>query len=183
MEDQDILDKFYDRSEDAITLSLDRYGNYCGSIAGNILGSLEDAQECVNDTYLRVWNSIPPDQPKNLLAYMGHITRNLSIDKVKKNNAVKRNSSADLVLDELSEIITDETRDFSDTVFMRQAINSFLEKLPAKDRRIFVQRYWYAYSVKTIADSIGRDENYVSVKLFRLRADFKKHLEKEGIDI
>lgn len=183
MNDQKIIEMLFARSESALTHLQNKFEKYCHTVAYNILGSDFDAQECVNDTYLRVWNSIPPDQPKNLLAYMGHITRNLSIDKVKKNNAVKRNSSADLVLDELSEIITDETRDFSDTVFMRQAINSFLEKLPAKDRRIFVQRYWYAYSVKTIADSIGRDENYVSVKLFRLRADFKKHLEKEGIDI
>ena len=94
-----------------------------------------------------------------------------------------RNSSADLVIDELEEMISNETLDFYDNVFIRQAINSFLEKLSDKDRRIFIQRYWYAYSIKEIADSVGRDENYVRVKLHRLRDDLKKHLEKEGVDL
>lgn len=183
MNDQKIIEMLFARSEAALTHLKNKFEKYCHTIAYNVLGNDFDAQECVNDTYLRVWNSIPPDQPKNLSVYLGHVTRNISIDRMRKNNAKKRNSSADLVLDELSEIITDETRDFSDTLFIKQAINSFLNKLSTKDRRIFVQRYWYAYSVKTIADNICRDENYVSVKLHRLRADFKKHLEKEGIEI
>ena len=181
--DQKIIEMLFARSESALTYLQNKFEKYCHTIAYNILGNDFDAQECVNDTYLRVWNSIPPDKPKNLSAYIGHIARNVSIDLLKRNRAKKRGSSAELVLEELSEIISDESQDFSDAVFMRQAINSFLENLPTKDRRMFVQRYWYAYSVKTIAESIGRDENYVNVKLHRLRSDFKKHLEKEGIDL
>ena len=85
--------------------------------------------------------------------------------------------------EDFKEIVTGDDRDFSDAVFMKQAINSFLKSLPTRDRDIFVQRYWYSYSVKTIAENMGKDENYVNVKLFRLRSDFKKHLEKEGIEL
>lgn len=183
MNDQKIIEMLFARSEAAIAHLQSKFEKYCHTIAYNVLGNDFDANECVNDTYLRVWNSIPPDQPKDLSAYMGHVTRNISIDRMRKNNAAKRNSSADIVLDELSDIVSDSAADVADTVILRQAINSFLSKLSTKDRRVFVQRYWYAYSVKTIADHMGRDENYVSVKLHRLRAEFKKHLEKEGIAI
>ena len=183
MNDQKIIEMLFARSQTALVHLQSKFEKYCHSIAYNVLGNDFDAQECVNDTYLRVWDSIPPDQPRDLSAYIGHITRNLSIDRMRKDYAKRRNSSADLVLDELSEIVSDNATDIADMVILKQAINSFLRSLPTKDRRIFVQRYWYAYSVKTIADHIGRDENYVSVKLHRLRAEFKKHLEKEGIVI
>jgi len=183
MNDQKIIELLFARSEVALTHLQSKFEKYCHTVAYNILGNDFDAKECVNDTYLRVWNSIPPDKPRSLLAYVSRITRNISIDRLKRDKAKKRNSSADLVLEEIAQIVSDDSGDFSDAVFMRQAIDSFLEKLSTNDRRMFVQRYWYAYSVKTIADNIGRDENYVNVKLFRLRSEFKKHLEKEGIDV
>lgn len=181
MNDQKIIDLLFDRSEVALGHLQTKFGKYCHTIAYNVLGNESDAQECVNDAYLSVWNSIPPDRPKNLAVYIGHITRNISVNLMIKNSTKKRGSCADLVLDELAEIVTDDSSDFSDSVFIKQAIKSFIEKLSAKDRRIFIQRYWYSYSVEAIANSLDRDENYVYVKLSRLRASFKKHLEKEGI--
>ena len=181
MNDKKIIEMLFARSEAALTHLQNKFDKYCHAIAYNVLGNDFDAQECVNDTYLRVWNSIPPQNPDDLSVYIGRLARNVSLNRLKQNFADKRNSCADLVLDELSEIISDNAQDISDKIFVRQAIDSFLEKLSTKDRRIFVQRYWYAYSVKSIAERMGKDENYVSVKLHRLRADFKKHLEKEGI--
>lgn len=181
MNDQKIIEMLFERSEAALTHLQSRFGKYCHTISYNILGNDFDAQECVNDTYLSVWNSIPPDRPKNLSVYIGHITRNISINLLIKNSTKKHASSADLVLDELAEIVSDDTSDFSDSVFIKQAIKSFIDKLSAKDRRIFIQRYWYSYSTRAIAESLGKDENYVYVKLSRLRADLKKHLDKEGI--
>ena len=183
MKDSKIIELLFARSQEAIAELQNKFGKYCHTVAYNILGNYHDAQECVNDTYLRVWNSIPPNKPSNLPVYIGHITRNVSIDMYKKNSAQKRDSYAVAALDELEEIVSGDDRDFSDAVFMRQAINSFLKSLPTRDRDIFVQRYWYSYSVKTIAENMGKDENYVNVKLFRLRSDFKKHLEKEGIEL
>ena len=183
MNDKKIIELLFARSQIALVHLQSKFGKYCHTIAYNVLGNDFDAQECVNDTYMRVWDSIPPNQPKNLSVYIGRIARNVSLNRKKQNNAQMRNSSADLVIDELEEMISNESGDFSDNVFIKQAINSFLEKLSDKDRRIFIQRYWYAYSIKEIADSVGRDENYVRVKLHRLRDDLKKHLEKEGVDL
>jgi RNA polymerase sigma-70 factor (ECF subfamily) len=102
---------------------------------------------------------------------------------LKRNLTQKRNSGCDLVLEELSGIISEETADFTDSVFIKDAINSFLAKLSSRDRRIFVQRYWYMYSAKEIAEGIGKDDNFVNVKLHRLRSELKKHLESEGITL
>ena len=183
MEDKRIIDMLFARSESALSQIQKQFGAYCMAIAQNVLGNDSDAQECVNDTYLRVWESIPPNHPKNLSVYIGRIARNISLNRLKRNLAQRRNSSADLVLEELSDIVSDTGQEFSDSVLMKMAINSFLEKLSAKDRKIFMQRYWYMYSINDIAGSIGKDENYVSVKLHRLRAEFKTHLEKEGIEL
>lgn len=183
MNDKKIIELLFARSQTAISHLQKKFGKYCHTIAYNILGNELDAQECVNDTYMRVWDSIPPNQPNDLSVYVGRIARNVSLNRQKQNKSLKRNSSADLAIDELEEMISGEGGDFSENVFTKQAINSFLEKLSVKDRRIFIQRYWYAYSIKEIADSVGREENYVRVKLHRLRDDLRKHLEKEGINV
>ena len=182
MNDKQIVDMLFSRSEAALSTVQSKYGKYCHQVAYNILGSHSDAEECVNDTYLRVWQSIPPNKPDNLLAYIGRIARNLSLDRLRKNSAQKH-SSATVILEEVSDIVSDGERDFSDDLLARIAINSFLEKLPARDRKIFVQRYWYSYSSKDIAEGVGKDEYYVNVKLARLRAKLKIHLEKEGIEL
>lgn len=180
MNDKQIVDMLFSRSEAALSTVQSKYGKYCHQVAYNILGNHSDAEECVNDTYLRVWQSIPPNRPDNLLAYVARIARNLSLDRLRKNSKLK-NSSAKIIMEEVSDIVSDSSRDFSDDLFAKIAINSFLEKLPARDRKVFVQRYWYSYSAKDIAEGIGKDEYYVNVKLARLRAKLKIHLEKEGI--
>ena len=183
MNDQKIIELLFARSQEAIKHLENKFGKYCHSIAYNITGNDQDAKECVNDTYLKVWDTIPPKRPEKLSVYLGHIARNISIDRIKKNRAQKRNSTSELVLEEILEIVSNESEDFSDTVFIKQAINSYLKKLSTRDRRIFIQRYWYSYSIKEIADSCGQNENFVKVKLCRLRADLKEHLTKEGIEL
>ena len=182
MNDKQIVEMLFSRSEAALSTVQNKYGKYCHQVAYNILGNNSDAEECVNDTYLKVWQSIPPNRPDNLLAYIARIARNLSLDRLRKNSAQKH-SSATVILEEVSDIVSDGDRDFSDDLLARIAINSFLENLPARDRKIFVQRYWYSYSSKDIAEGIGKDEYYVNVKLARLRAKLKIHLEKEGIEL
>ena len=183
MNDKQIVDLLFSRSETALSTVQDKFGSYCHQIALNVLGNDADAQECVNDAYLRIWQTIPPKKPENLLAYIGRITRNISLDKLRKIKAQKRSNDATVILEEVSDIVSDGYRDFADDVFTKIAINSFLEKLSAKDRKIFVQRYWYAYSSKDMAKYFDKDEKYVNLKLSRLRAKLKEHLEREGIEL
>ena len=183
VENNRIIEMLFARSEEAIRNIQSKFGKYCYTIAYNVLNSDADAKECVNDTYMQVWQSIPPNRPADLSAYIGCITRNLSRNRLKRDLSQKRRSNTDIVLDELSEIISEETADFTDSVFIKDAINSFLAKLSSRDRRIFVQRYWYMYSTREIAAGIGKDENFVNVRLFRLRESLKKHLEGEGISL
>lgn len=186
MEDNAIIQLYWDRDEEAISVTEEKYGFYCWSIARNILGNREDAQECVNDTYLNTWNSIPPKRPKMLSTYLGKIVRNLSFNLYKKKKAEKRGGSQiPLVLDELAELISDATsleeewnrREITD------AINSFLISIPTKKRRLFVCRYWYADSVKDIAKRFGMTESNVSVTLKRLRSELRSYFVERGIEL
>lgn len=186
MDDNKILQLYWDRDEKAISATSQKYGSYCQSIAGNILGNLEDAQECVNDTYLNAWNSIPPQRPKMLSTYLGKITRNLSFNLYKKNKAEKRGGSQiPLVLDELSEVISTSTNPEEDwnRKEIVEAINSFLSSIPAEKRKLFVCRYWYADSVKDIAEKFGMTEGNVSVTLNRLRKKLHNYLEERGFEL
>ena len=184
MDDKQIVELFFQRNEEAIKQVEQKYSRYCKYIASNILPSTQDCEECLNDTYLRLWSSIPPNKPDSLKAYIGTVTRNLALDRHDKNTAKKRKGNTELVYDELSECIPDTSgTDLSEELSLRTALNKFLGSLNQKKRIIFMQRYWYLSSVKEIADKNGLTENNVKIMLMRLRAKLKKFLEKEGINI
>ncbi len=183
MEDKTIVELYWQRNEDAVAVTQQKYGRYCHSIAYNILLSDEDAEECVNDTYLKVWNSIPPERPSLLKSFIGRITRNIALDRYDYNTAQKR-GGVSVALSELDECIPDVSdQNTADDYALRKAINGFLASLPARTRTVFMQRYFYACSVKQIAQSLGMTEVNVKVTLLRARAKLKAHLEKEGICI
>ena len=186
MDDDQIVQMYWDRDERAISITAAKYGAYCLSIAGNILGNHEDAEECVNDTYLNTWNSIPSNRPEMLSTYLGKIVRNLSFNLYKKNRAKKRGAGQlDIVLDELSELIAgpNSPEEELDRKQLSATINAFLSKLPAEKRKIFVCRYWYADSVKDIAERFAMTENNVSVTLNRIRTKLRSYLEDGGFEL
>ena len=184
MDDRTLIELYNQRNESAISETQIKYGRYCFSIAYAILNSNEDSEECVNDTYLKVWNSIPPHAPTVFSAFIGKITRNTAIDRYTALRAKKRNACVELALDELSECIPDPSEcAVSDELMLKNAINSFLESLPMRERVIFMRRYWYASSVREISEKLSISESNVKVILMRTRERFKKHLENEGIVI
>lgn len=183
MEDAKIIELYFARSEDAIRQTQKKYGRYCFAIANNILCDESDSQECVNDTYLKVWDTIPPNKPERFSVYIGKLTRNLSISKLRKSNALKRSTKTDVVWDEIEDLIPDPVADLADRVILKEAINRFLRELSKKDRLIFVKRYWYMSPSKDIAKDLGVSDSYVRLKLFRLRNEFKEFLSREGIDV
>ncbi len=183
LQDGEIVALYHARDEQAIAESARKYGIYCHSIAYAILHNDQDAEECVNDTYIRAWESMPPQRPSRLATYLGKLTRNLSISRYRRDHAQKRFEGYEAVLDELGECIPDAetTGELSDEVAMRDAINSFLASLPARTRVVFMRRYWYFCSVYAIARSLGMSESDVKVTLMRTRNKLREHLEKEGI--
>ena len=183
MEDNKIIELYFARNEDAISQTSYKYGHYCRTIAINILASEEDSQECLNDTYLQAWNSIPPTRPNSLRAFLGKITRNIALNLLEKKNAQKRGGGElTLVLSELSEF-RGSTDHFTDELALSEIINSFLASLPTQSRKFFVGRYFYARSIKEIARMYGVSENKVIVSLFRTREKLRTALTKEEIDI
>ena len=184
MEDNQIIDLYFARSEAAIAQTAAKYGNYCYRIADNILSSREDAQECVNDTYLAAWNAMPPKRPGILSAFLGKITRNISLDRWKRRAARKRGGGeAALSLEELDECLTggqSPEREVERRELLR-AINRFLDTLPETQRDIFVCRYWYLDSIEDIGARLGYSQSKVTTILFRLRKKLAAHLEKEGL--
>lgn len=184
MEDSKIIDLFWARSEFAIKETANKYSRYCYSISYNIVSSHEDAEECVNDTYLKAWNSMPPTRPNYFRIFLGKITRNISIDKYKKSNTKKRGrGQIELVLTELDECISTigNIEDEIEEKELIKIINNFLESLPKEKRIIFVQRYWYLMTIKDIAEQQNDSESKVKSILFRIRVELKKVLEREGI--
>jgi len=185
MDDREIVALYFSRSENAIKETEIKYGKYCYAIAYNILYSKEDSEECVNDTYLRAWNSMPPQNPSRLSAFLGRITRNLALDRYDYNNAEKRSGEISLALKEMSEAVPSEKRLDSvlDEIVLSDAVNSFLAALPKRTRKIFMRRYWYLSPIKEIAKDFSMSESNVRVTLLRTREKFRLHLEKEGIQI
>ena len=185
MDDNMIVDLFWERNEDAITQTQEKYGKYCFSIAFNILKSDSDAEECVNDTYMNAWNSMPPNRPNVLSLFLGKITRNLSLNKYYHNRAMKRTTVIEEALDEVADFVSSDS-DFdpvAEETVLKDVINRFLASLNKQNRIVFVRRYWYLSTVKEIANDCGLSENNVKVKLTRLRKSFKAFILKEGIQI
>lgn len=183
MEDQLIIKLFFERSENAIAELSNKYEKLCKTLAYHILKNEQDAEECVNDAYLAAWNTIPPEKPNPLSAYICRITRNLSLKKYHSNTAQKRNNYYDVILEEVEECL--EAKDTVESEIlvqeMSKQINSFLGKLKEKDRVIFIRRYWFCDSVSEISGNLGVSTNYVTVHLYRTREKLKKYLKKEGL--
>lgn len=181
MEDQKIIELFFDRSEMAIQALSAKYEKLLYKISFHILQDSEDVAECLNDTYLGVWNAIPPARPNPLSAFVCKITRNLSLKKYRANTAAKRDASMDVSLEELEPCIpTPSAEEEWSAQELGRAINRFLHTLDQQNRVIFVRRYWFADSVGDIAGDMRMSENLVSVRLKRVRKQLKKYLEQEG---
>jgi len=180
MDDSKIVELYWERSEDAIRITQEQYGRYCYSIALSVLKIPEDAEECVNDAYVKTWNSIPPSRPERFAAFLGKITRNCAIDKYLFNKASRRNSHNDIIIGELEECIIDNGEDFTVDLERREIINSFLSSLSKTQRIVFMRRYWYMDSIADISDLTGLSKGNVKVILQRTRKKFKDHLETEG---
>ena len=181
MEDQFIIKLFFERSESAIAELDKKYGKLCKTISQNILKDKEDAKECLNDTYLAVWNAIPPNNPKPLQTYVCKIARNLSLKKYHRNIAQKRNHYYDVVLEELEECM-ETGQNIEQEILAKELaekINIFLGKLKTKERVIFVLRYWYCFSPDEIAGRMKMTSNSVNVHLYRTREKLKKYLGEE----
>ena len=180
MTDSDIIRLFFDRDEQAIAETAEKYGRYCMTIARDILASEQDAEECVSDVYLKVWNSIPPDAPASLKAYIAVLTRRLSINRYHEGKAQKRNRDFDLSLEELADCIPapDEAADVLPALF-----NEFLGGLDPTERKLFVGRYWHLYPVSTLADAYNLTPNNTSVRLHRLREKLRAHLTERGFTV
>ena len=183
LEDKEIISLFFERSEQAIAELDKKYGAAVRKTASNFLSSRHDVEECTNDTYLGVWNSIPPKDPDPLISYVCRITRNLAVWKYHSNTAQKRNGQYDLVLDELEECIpsTADVETDYEAKELSAAINRFLSTLNQEDRFLFVRRYWYADPVSDLAAMTNGSANRISVRLFRLREKLRNTLTKEGL--
>lgn len=183
MEDQLIIQEFYDRQEQAIQDLSDKYGLLCQTIANRILGNRQDAEECVNDALLAAWNTIPPENPQPLSTYICRITRNISLNKYHANTAQKRNHYYDLLLDELEESLAgiETVEDAILTKELEYAINDFLSEQKQIDRIIFIKRYWFFEPIDRIANSLGKSKNYVAVHLHRSRKKLENYLLKRGL--
>lgn len=183
MNDQLIIELFFKRSEEAISATSDKYGKLCKTISEHILNNHEDAEECVNDTYLTLWNTIPPENPNPLVSYICKIVRNLSLKKYRYNTAEKRNSHYDISLDEVEECLigAEHVGTELEEKELTNAINKFLKGIREVDRVMFVKRYWFCMEVPEIAEEMELSTNYVNVHLHRTREKLKKFLVKEHL--
>lgn len=180
--DKRILKLLWDRQERGLEEMAAAYGQRLYGIAYNILGNRHDAEECVNDTYLALWNTIPPQRPEPLIAYACRVGRNIALNRLRSDSTQKRDSRYDLSLDELAGCIPGASLEHvMDGRILGQSINKFLATLPKMSRIIFLRRYYFGDSVKKIAGSLSLSENTVSVRLNRIREKLRKFLEKEEL--
>ena len=184
MNDKDIVQLFFERSQQAITELSQKYGKLCFHIAMNILKCNEDAEECENDTYLKTWNSIPPNEPMCLRAYVSRIVRNLALSKYRYNHRQIRDSHLQVYLSELQDCIPapqDLEASTDDTV--NSAIYDFLSTQNLTTRALFIQRYFYMESISVLSKKFGLKESNISTKLNRTRLKLKQYLEREGVTL
>lgn len=185
MDDSAIIALYWSRDESAIAETQRKYGPYCCAIAMNILGSREDAEECVSDTFHSAWNAIPPQRPGSLPGFLGRIVRNLSISRWRREHAQKRYDGVELLLSELEDCIP-APGTVEETLERRQlgrAISAWLDGLEEGDRRIFLRRYWYGDAVKDLAAEAGQGANALAQRLLRLRKGLRAFLESEGVEL
>ena len=184
MDDKEIIALYIRRDEKALEYTAEKYDSYCYAIALRILGSEEDAKECVNDALLAVWETIPPNHPEKLSLYLGRITKNISVNKLRAINAKKRGADyIRLCIDELSEAIpsADDPIALLESEELGGALERFLRSVSAANRRIFISRYYYLESISEIASRFGMNENQVKLRLYRTREKLRKYLWKEGL--
>lgn len=186
MEDSRIIELYWERSEKAIAETAAKYGSYCYSIAYNVLNNREDAGECVNDTYLGAWDSMPPQRPSILSAFLGKITRNLSLKRWRDAHVQKRGGGQlPVVLDELEECISSKlsVEEQVEGKELSQWVNEFVSELPEEERKVFVCRYWYLDPVDAIALRFGFSKSKVKSMLMRTRGKLKACLENHGVTV
>lgn len=184
MDEKQIIELYWARSEKAIAETDKKYGKLCYQIAFHILANAEDSEECVNDTYLKAWSVIPPKRPVKLSAFLGKITRNLALNRYEKYTAEKRGGGQTaLALEELAECIPDSysVEQTVNDMILADKLNLFLSALPVEARKIFMRRYWNLSSVKEIAAAYTISESKVKMSLFRTRDKLRTFLEQEGI--
>lgn len=186
MEDWQIVALYWARAETAIAETSHKYAAYCRAICYRILGSEQDSEECVNDTWLRAWESIPPHRPVVLKTFLGKIARHLALDRYDCRTAEKRGmGQAPLVLEELQECLPapDNTEQIVDGLALTEILNRFLASLPAEQRKIFMGRYWYFRTIRELSAGYGVSESKVKMSLLRSRKKLREILEKEGISV
>lgn len=182
MKDEEIVELFWKRSEDAVEETQRAYKNYCGTIAFQIVGSREDAEECVNDALAAAWNSIPPQKPEDLKTYMGKLTREISISRRRRERAQKRTPGEYQVsLEEIGEVAADrDLIDELDSRALAEEISRFLWTLPEEQRDLFVRRYWYGDSIEAACRRFGIGQSKAKVSLKRTRDRLRDHLIQRG---
>lgn len=181
MDDKEILDLLWDRAENAVSALSAKFGRRLYQTAMNILGDPQDAEEAVNDTYLALWNAIPPEHPSPLGGFVHRVGRNIALNRLRLNTAKKRHCEYSLSLDELAEAIPGGSlEDTWNAKVLGQTIDRFLDTLTPANRRIFLRRYWFGDSVKALARDQGMTQNALSVRLSRLRQQLKDYLIQEG---
>ncbi len=185
MQDYEIVDLYWARNENAITETNAKYGSYCRKIAMNITDNAEDSEECINDTYLSAWNTMPEERPDLLGSYLAAITRNHALTLYRKSHSLKRGSGQTaLAIDELMEVAgPSSTEDMADMSLLSEHLNKFLSGLSVNDRIVFVRRYFYVDPLSDIADKLSMSESAVKSLLFRLRGKLKTYLIQEGYEI
>ena len=186
MEDGMIIDLYWARSQQAIAESDLKYGPYCRTIARNILTLEEDAEECVNDTWFHAWNAMPPQRPSLLSAFFAKLTRNLSLDRWRRQRAAKRGGGqTELALQELEECVPDRRRpdEALEAAETARLISAFLRRQGELDRRLFVRRYFYLESLAALGARFGLTQGQVKSRLYRVRQRLKNELEREGVPV
>lgn len=181
MEDKRIIALLFQRAESALDALAKKFGKGLLAMARNIVGLEEDAKECVNDTYLALWNAIPPEEPDPLAAYTYRVGRNIALKRLRGNTAQKRFGGYDLSMDELAGCVADRTASEAlDARLLGAAIGRFLEKQTKENRTLFLRRYWFGDSVRDAAQALGLSQNAAAVRLNRMRSKLREHLIKEG---
>lgn len=185
MDDQAIIGLYWSRDQRALELSQRKYGPLCLRLSENILASREDAEECVSDTWLRAWDTMPPQRPESLRAYLARICRNLSLDRWRARRAKKRGEGLEVLLEELEDCIpaSPSAEEVSEGREITRCIDRWLSELAQEDRTAFLRRYWYGQAVKDLARQDGCAPQKMTQRLYRLRQSLRKALEKEGITL